>query len=200
MAEVREGRGGVCRLACAHHRGRQRHRLGDRHGAGRGGGKGVAGRPQPDGAPGRMLGHRQRARGGRRRDGGGRDCPRHGPGHPCQRPARHSHQQCRRGHQHPVHQDVTSKAWHDTLAVNLTGAFYGCRHVLGAMMARRRAGSSTSPAPPGSRATLCRGLLRRQARRRRPHPGAGARGGRARGHRQRGLPRLYRHAAGCPQC
>jgi NADP-dependent 3-hydroxy acid dehydrogenase YdfG len=48
---------------------------------------------------------------------------------------------------------TTSKAWHDTLAVNLTGAFYGCRHVLEAMMARRTAASSTSPAPPGSRAT-----------------------------------------------
>lgn len=32
---------------------------------------------------------------------------------------------------------TTSKSWHDTLAVNLTGAFYGCRHVLEAMMARR---------------------------------------------------------------
>jgi 3-hydroxybutyrate dehydrogenase len=36
----------------------------------------------------------------------------------------------------PFHK-TTSKAWHDTLAVNLTGAFYGCRHVLEAMMARR---------------------------------------------------------------
>jgi NAD(P)-dependent dehydrogenase (short-subunit alcohol dehydrogenase family) len=33
---------------------------------------------------------------------------------------------------------TSSKTWHDTLAVNLTGVFYGCRHVLGAMMARRR--------------------------------------------------------------
>jgi NAD(P)-dependent dehydrogenase (short-subunit alcohol dehydrogenase family) len=32
---------------------------------------------------------------------------------------------------------ITSKAWHDTIAVNLTGAFYGCRHVLEVMMARR---------------------------------------------------------------
>ena len=32
---------------------------------------------------------------------------------------------------------TTSKAWNDALAVNLTGAFYGCRHVLEAMMARR---------------------------------------------------------------
>jgi 3-hydroxybutyrate dehydrogenase len=32
---------------------------------------------------------------------------------------------------------TTSKAWHDAIAVNLTGAFYGCRHVLAAMMARR---------------------------------------------------------------
>jgi NAD(P)-dependent dehydrogenase (short-subunit alcohol dehydrogenase family) len=32
---------------------------------------------------------------------------------------------------------TTSKAWHDCVAVNLTGAFHGCRHVLGAMMARR---------------------------------------------------------------
>jgi NAD(P)-dependent dehydrogenase (short-subunit alcohol dehydrogenase family) len=32
---------------------------------------------------------------------------------------------------------TTSKAWHDTIAVNLTGAFYGCRHVVPAMMARR---------------------------------------------------------------
>lgn len=33
---------------------------------------------------------------------------------------------------------TTSKVWHDTLAVNLTGVFYGCRHILDAMMARRR--------------------------------------------------------------
>jgi NAD(P)-dependent dehydrogenase (short-subunit alcohol dehydrogenase family) len=32
---------------------------------------------------------------------------------------------------------TTSKAWNDALAVNLTGAFYGCRHVIEAMMARR---------------------------------------------------------------
>ena len=32
---------------------------------------------------------------------------------------------------------TTSKAWNDALAVNLTGAFYGCRHVLEAMMVRR---------------------------------------------------------------
>lgn len=32
---------------------------------------------------------------------------------------------------------TTSKIWHDAIAVNLTGAFYGCRHVLAAMMARR---------------------------------------------------------------
>ena len=33
--------------------------------------------------------------------------------------------------------DTTSKVWHDSIAVNLTGAFYGCRHVMAAMMARR---------------------------------------------------------------
>ena len=32
---------------------------------------------------------------------------------------------------------ITSKVWNDTIAVNLTGAFYGCRHVLAAMLARR---------------------------------------------------------------
>ncbi len=32
---------------------------------------------------------------------------------------------------------MTSKAWNDTIAVNLTGAFFGCRHVLAAMLARR---------------------------------------------------------------
>jgi len=32
---------------------------------------------------------------------------------------------------------TSSKSWHDALAVNLTGAFYGCRHVLPVMMARR---------------------------------------------------------------
>ena len=32
---------------------------------------------------------------------------------------------------------TSSKTWHDTLAVNLTGAFYGCRHVAPAMMERR---------------------------------------------------------------
>jgi NAD(P)-dependent dehydrogenase (short-subunit alcohol dehydrogenase family) len=32
---------------------------------------------------------------------------------------------------------TTSKVWNDTIAVNLTGAFYGCRHVLAAMLARR---------------------------------------------------------------
>jgi len=32
---------------------------------------------------------------------------------------------------------ITSKVWNDTIAVNLTGAFYGSRHVLAAMMARR---------------------------------------------------------------
>lgn len=32
---------------------------------------------------------------------------------------------------------MTSKVWNDTIAVNLTGAFYGCRHVLAAMLARR---------------------------------------------------------------
>jgi 3-hydroxybutyrate dehydrogenase len=32
---------------------------------------------------------------------------------------------------------ITDKLWHDTIAVNLTGAFYGSRHVIESMMARR---------------------------------------------------------------
>ena len=85
--------------------------------------------------------------------------------------------------------------WQRMLDVNLTGAFLTVKAALPDITRARRASRAThrlhrlDRGPEGLR--LRRGLLRGQARRRRPHPRAGGRAGAARRHGQRRVPRLH---------
>ena len=87
--------------------------------------------------------------------------------------------------------------WSRVLAVNLTGVYLVSRAVLlrpeGARRGRADHQHRLDRGP--RRLCLCLRLLRGQARRHRPHAGAGARTRQDRHHGQRRLPRLHRDAA-----
>ena len=95
----------------------------------------------------------------------------------------------------PVAQDRRWRIGSACIDVNLTGAFLTARAALPDLMREARAADrgriifiASTAALKGYR--LCRGLLRGQARRRRPGARAGAELGRDGRDRQRGLPRL----------